>query len=275
MNFLLNIGISPCPNDCYIFYALIHHRIDTQGMKFNVLMEDVEELNRRAWENPPDICKLSYAALLHLTHIYYLSSSGGALGNGCGPLLICKPPVKDIHSCRTVVLPGRWTTAHFLFSYLYPEYKGEKIFIRYDLIEPYLLSHPESSGVIIHESRFTFEKKGLVLIRDLGMAWETQTHCPVPLGGIGIRKGLPAEIARAIPRLIYNSIKYAENHPDEVMQFMKTHAREKSEEIIWNHVHTYVNSNSLTLSEKGKEAIRIMMKESRKDMEQMEILEAK
>jgi 1,4-dihydroxy-6-naphthoate synthase len=221
-------------------------------------MKDVEELNQLAFENPPDICKLSYHALVHLSDTYFISHSGGAMGFGNGPLLVSKQKKADINDISVVALPGEHTTAHFLFKSLYPQFHNRKIFIRYDKIENFVLQEPCSAGVLIHESRFAYEEKGLSLISDLGLEWQNQTSLPVPLGGIGISKKLSSEIQTLIPAIIRESIRFAEKHPDEVFDFMKHHAQELDKEIIWKHVRMFVNEYSVSMGEDGKKALTLM-----------------
>jgi 1,4-dihydroxy-6-naphthoate synthase len=254
----LKLAISPCPNDTFIFYGLIHNKVNTNGISFDLIIKDVEELNQLAFENPPDVCKLSYHALMHLSDTYYISHSGGAMGFGNGPLLVSKEKKADIHEFSTVALPGGHTTAHFLFRSLYPEFHNKTIFIRYDKIENFVLQDPSSAGVLIHESRFAYEEKGLTLISDLGLEWQNQTSLPVPLGGIGISKKLPPDIQTLIPGMIQESIRFAEKHPDEVFSFMRQHAQELDEEIIWKHVRMFVNEYSVSMGEDGKKALTLM-----------------
>ncbi|MCX8080992.1 MAG: 1,4-dihydroxy-6-naphthoate synthase [Bacteroidia bacterium] len=255
---LLKLALSPCPNDTYIFYALIHNKIPACRVRFDVIFKDVEELNRLAFENPPDICKLSFHALVNLAHTYDACSTGGAMGFGNGPLLVSKTKNISVQNLNEVVLPGEHTTAHFLFRALYPDYKNNKIFLRYDKIAPYLSEHPNAAGVLIHESRFTYKEKGLFLINDLGKSWEDQTKSPIPLGGIGIKKTLGDNIKKEMPGWILQSIVYAENHPEEVMPFMKQHAVEMDDEIIWKHVRMFVNDFSKGMGVPGKKAIQVM-----------------
>lgn len=256
----LKLAISPCPNDTFIFYGLIHQKINTYGLTFKTIVLDVEELNLLAFENPPDICKLSYHALLYLSDIYFISSSGGAMGFGNGPLLVSKEKKTDINHYSIVALPGEHTTAHFLFKYIYPDFINKKIFIRYDKIESFVLKEPYSAGVLIHESRFTYKEKGLALISDLGLAWQNQTSLPVPLGGIGISKKLSFEVCKLIPDLIRESIHFAQLHPNEVYDFMKLHAQELDKDTIWKHVRTFVNDYSAFIGENGRKALTQMAK---------------
>lgn len=257
MNYPVSIGISPCPNDCFIFYGLIHHKIKNNFFSPEVVMKDVEELNEMALQGRVSVCKMSYPVLLKASHLYDISSSGGAMGFGCGPLLISLKK-KPIHEYESMVLPGEHTSAHFLFRFLHPEFKGKKIFLRYDRIENFLLNHPEAAGVIIHENRFTYHQKGLELAEDLGKSWEQTTGLPIPLGGIGIHKNLPDEIRTKIPSLILESLNYAYEHPEEVLDFMKVHAQELSKEVILAHVKTYVNEFSENIGERGLQSVYYM-----------------
>ena len=188
MNFTL--GFSPCPNDCFIFDALVHKKIDTQGIDFTLVMEDVEALNNRAFQSELDITKLSYHAFIYLTNTYNLLNSGSELGFNCGPLLIqnSKNKITDINTA-SIAIPGKYTTANFLLSLAFPNAKNKKEMLFSD-IENALLLNKIDAGLIIHENRFTYQEKGLEKIIDLGEFWESLIHAPIPLGGIVIKKNI-------------------------------------------------------------------------------------
>jgi len=254
----LSIGFSPCPNDCFIFDALIHHKIDTEGLDLNVVMDDVETLNQKAFKGELDITKLSYHAFAHLTHIYKLLDAGSALGNNCGPLLISKKEIdlQQIHLLK-IAIPGKYTTANFLLSLAFPQ-ATNKIEMVFSEIENAVLSEKVDIGLIIHENRFTYQQKGLKKVLDLGEWWETETLLPIPLGGIVIKKTIPDNIIQKVNRLIRKSVEYAFANPKSSLTFVKEHAQEMSEEVMYQHINLYVNNYSVDLGEKGKKAIETM-----------------
>ena len=178
----LSLGFSPCPNDTFIFDALLHGRVDTEGIDFEPFIEDVEALNRRAFAGDIDITKLSYHAFAHLTHRYALLHAGSALGNNCGPLLVARAPMTEQQiNAASIAIPGKMTTAHLLFSLAYPKALDKRETLFSD-IEDAVLDGRVDAGLIIHENRFTYEQKGLTKIVDLGEYWETTTGSPIPLG---------------------------------------------------------------------------------------------
>lgn len=250
----LNLGFSPCPNDTFIFDALVNNKIDTKGFRFNPVMEDVQTLNQWALEGRLDVTKLSFGVLPLVLNRYALLNSGSALGNGVGPLLITNDKLRnqDIEKCL-VAIPGKDTTAHVLFTLAYPAAKN-KIFLRYDEIEKFVLEN-RGTGVIIHENRFTYEHKGLVKVTDLGDYWEKHTGSPIPLGGIVIKRDFEVELQLQVNRLIRRSLEFAfENYPD-LSEFIRMHAQEMSEDVMRKHIDLYVNSYSLNLGQAGREAV--------------------
>lgn len=256
----LTIGFSPCPNDTFIFDALVHGKINTGSLRFLPMLEDVESLNQRAFQNELDITKLSFHAFSNLTDSYQLLTSGAALGNGVGPLFISKKrfsdPVKEI---KTVAIPGKHTTANFLFSIFYPGISNKKEMLFSD-IEQAVLSGEVDAGVIIHENRFTYMDKGLLKIEDLGEAWEKTTGKPIPLGGIAIRRTLPEELKKEVNRLVRRSVEFAFSHPESSMDYIAQHAQEMSPAVRRKHIELYVNDYSVDLGTKGKEAIQTLFK---------------
>lgn len=254
----LSIGFSPCPNDCFIFDALIHHKIDTGGINFKVIMEDVEALNNRAFKNELDITKLSYHAFLYLTDSYSLLNSGSALGFNCGPLLVKKAgrQIADVNTAR-IAIPGKNTTANFLLSLAYPGAKNKQEILFSD-IEEAVLNGAADAGLLIHENRFTYEQKGLEKIIDLGEYWESLIHAPIPLGGIVVKKSMDKKLQHTIDALIKQSVEYAFKNPESCMPFVKQHAQEMSEEVMKKHIELYVNQFSVDLGETGKKAISLM-----------------
>jgi 1,4-dihydroxy-6-naphthoate synthase len=257
MNFTL--GFSPCPNDCFIFDALVHQKIDTQGIDFTLVMEDVEALNNRAFQQELDITKLSYHAFLYLTEKYTLLNSGSALGFNCGPLLVqsSKFKVKDIDKA-SIAIPGKYTTANLLLSLAYPNAKNRQE-ILFSEIEGAVLSHKVDAGLLIHENRFTYEEKGLEKIIDLGEFWDGLIHAPIPLGGIVVKRSIDHALQRTIDQLIRKSVEYAFENPESSMPFVKQHAQEMSEEVMKKHIALYVNEFSIDLGITGKNAIQLLL----------------
>lgn len=258
----LTIGYSSCPNDCFIFDAMVHHKIDTEGLEFDVVMEDVEALNQRAFKNELDITKLSFHAYLYVMQNYILLRSGSALGFNCGPLLIqdAKSKIKNLDSAR-IAIPGKSTTANFLLSLAYPNAKN-KIEMLFSDIEQSVLDGKVDAGLIIHESRFTFQDKGLMKIVDLGEFWENLIHAPIPLGGIVTRRSYDNSLHQKINRCIRKSVEFAFANTDRVMPYVREHAQEMSEAVMKQHINLYVNEFSIDLGNKGKDAINMLVKKA-------------
>ena len=254
----LSIGFSPCPNDTFIFDALINKKIDTEGFEFDAILEDVQTLNKWALDNKLMITKLSYGVLPLVLDNYILLNSGSALGKGVGPLLISNKEEEIMNVGSTAIaIPGEHTTAHLLFSLAYPD-ANNKIFLRYDEIENFVLEN-KGLGVIIHENRFTYRQKGLFKITDLGDYWEKITGNPIPLGGIVVKRNIDAAIQQKIDRLIKKSIEYAFSNYPELNDYIRDHSQEMSEEVMRKHIDLYVNEYSLNLGDVGKNAVRKMI----------------
>ncbi len=250
----LTIGFSPCPNDTFIFDALVNNKIDTEGLVFEAILEDVQTLNQWAIEGRLDITKLSYGVLPMVLDNYIVLNSGSALGKGVGPLLIGNLELENRSvNDFTIAIPGEYTTAHLLFSLAYPNAKN-KIFLRYDKIEKFVFEN-NGLGVIIHENRFTYEAKGLHKIVDLGNFWEKETGNALPLGGIVINRNFDFTIQKKVDRLIKKSIEYAFSVYPALNNYIKDHSQEMSEDIMLKHISLYVNNYSIDLGEPGKSAI--------------------
>lgn len=266
----LSLGFSPCPNDTFIFDAMIHQKIDTEGLNFEVLYEDVETLNQKAFRAELDITKLSYHAYAYLIDNYVLLHSGSALGFGVGPLLICNKPeylqegIKSLASRignLRVGIPGKYTTANFLLGVAFPEAMN-KIEMKFSAIEPALLNNRIDLGVIIHENRFTYEDKGLLKVIDLGDYWEKLTSSPIPLGGIMIRRQLPEDIKQKVNRIIKRSVQFAVKNPLSGLDFIRSHAQEMNTEVMYKHIELYVNKYSVDLGDEGRKAVNIFFEEA-------------
>ena len=255
----LSLGFSPCPNDTFIFDALVNDKIDTGGLSFAVILEDVETLNQWALKGKLDVTKLSYGVLPLVLDKYILLNSGSALGKSVGPILIqnLKFKIQNIEDFL-VAIPGEHTTAHLLFSLAYPNAKN-KIFIRYDEIEDFVLAG-KGLGVIIHENRFTYAAKGLHKITDLGDYWERTTGSSIPLGGIVAKRSLNHSISNLVDRLIKRSVEYAyEHHYKELTGYVKKHSQEMSEEVMRKHIDLYVNNFSIDLGEEGRNSVEKLL----------------
>lgn len=267
----LSLGFSPCPNDTFIFDALIHHKIDTEGLEFAVEYHDVETLNQKAFRGELDITKLSYHAFAYAVEDYEVLDSGSALGFGVGPLLIAKN--KDLAQKLSayaggdlpeefknikIGIPGKYTTANFLLGLAYPELKNKEIILFSD-IESALLKEEIDLGLIIHENRFTYQDKGLYKVVDLGDFWEKTTKSPIPLGGIVISRDLPQEIKEKVNRLIRQSVEYAFENPKSGLEYIRSHAQEMEEEVMYKHIELYVNQYSVDLGTQGRKAIEYML----------------
>lgn len=266
----LTLGFSPCPNDTFIFDALIHHKIDTEGLEFEVFYDDVETLNQKAFRGELDVTKLSYHAFAYVTDKYVLLDSGSALGFGVGPLLISdlgisisdleKNLINDPKSgIRNPVIgiPGKYTTANFLLGLAFPEATNKQELV-FSEIEDALLDNRIDVGLIIHENRFTYQDKGLKKIIDLGDYWEKRTGCAIPLGGIVANRNLPLDIQHKINRVLRKSVEFAFANPKSGLAFIKQHAQEMSEEVMYKHIELYVNQYSVELGEEGRKAINLM-----------------
>jgi 1,4-dihydroxy-6-naphthoate synthase len=252
----LSLGFSPCPNDTYIFDAMVHGKIDTEGLAFDMVLGDVEMLNQRAFAGELDITKLSYHAVAYLTDTYRLLDAGSALGNNCGPLLIAKnAKSREVIASSTIAIPGKYTTANFLLSYAFPEVQ-HKIEMVFSDIEDAVLAGDVAAGLIIHENRFTYAQKGLVKVLDLGEHWESTTGMPIPLGGIAIRRDLPIDVQHKVNRVLQRSVQFAFAHPSAALPFVRAHAQEMDEAVMYQHIALYVNDYTLHLGERGRAAVQ-------------------
>jgi 1,4-dihydroxy-6-naphthoate synthase len=256
------IGFSPCPNDTFIFDALVNKKIDTEGFEFETVLEDVQTLNKWAIEKKLDISKISYGVLPLVLQNYVVLNSGGALGKGVGPLLIAKKEVADLRNSiedLTIAIPGENTTAHLLFSYAFPKAKNKQ-FLVFNEIENAVLSGKADTGVIIHENRFTYQDKGLVKLMDLGEYWEQSTGAPIPLGGIIVRKDIDESVQQKLDRLIKKSVEYSFTNYPKISSYISSHSQEMSEDVMRKHIDLYVNSFSINLGKEGKDAVDTFLK---------------
>ncbi|GAA4101823.1 1,4-dihydroxy-6-naphthoate synthase [Mucilaginibacter panaciglaebae] len=260
----LTLGFSPCPNDTFIFDALIHHKIDTEGLDFEVFYDDVETLNQKAFRRELDITKLSYHAFAYVVDNYVLLDAGSALGFGVGPMLICKgdpealyPKLKTQGSEFKIGIPGKYTTANFLLGLAFPQ-ATSKVELVFSDIENAVLEGRVDAGLIIHENRFTYQDKGLNKIIDLGDYWEKETGCAIPLGGIVANRNLPEDVQHKINRVLRKSVEFAFANPKSGLDFIRQHAQEMSEEVMYKHIELYVNKYSVDLGGEGRKAIQLL-----------------
>lgn len=250
----IDLGFSPCPNDTFIFDALVNHKIDTKGYEFNLHLDDVQTLNEWALQGKLPYSKISYGVWPNVKKQYQLLESGGALGKGVGPLLIYKGAKPNASTMR-VAIPGMNTTAHLLFSLAFPEVINKE-FLVFNEIEEAVLSGKLDAGVIIHENRFTYADKGLSMWMDLGNYFETSFNAPIPLGGIIAKNDRPKEEVQLLDKLIQESVEYAfKNSYDQLPEFVKYHSQEMSEQVMRQHIDLYVNDFSIQMGDTGKNAI--------------------
>ena len=251
----LTLGFSPCPNDTFIFDSLVNHKMDTGGLEFDVVLEDVQTLNQYALEGKLDISKISYGVLPLVLDKYILLNSGGALGKGAGPLLISKDRIQSEKiNESTVAVPGENTTANMLFTLAFPQASRKKFMI-FSEIEDAVLKNDVDCGVIIHENRFTYQQRGLTKLVDLGEFWEEKTNAPIPLGGIVIRRNLVPEIRMRVDRFIRESLEKSFQKYPLISEYVKAHSQEIEENVMRQHIDLYVNDYSLNLGTDGRAAV--------------------
>lgn len=279
----ITLGFSPCPNDTFIFDALVHGRIDTEGLKFDVRLGDVEELNRLAFAGELDATKLSYHAFGYLTETYALLNAGSALGRGVGPLLVtADEQLAADFSARTqvqgkvegaisneplghqipIAIPGKYTTANYLLGLAQPQLK-DKTEVLFSDIEARVLSGEFKAGLLIHENRFTYHERGLHKLMDLGEFWESSTGYAIPLGGIVVKRSLPTEVQKTFDRVLARSVQYAFDNPDASAEYVAAHAQEMDPEVRRKHIDLYVNDYSLDLGIEGRAAVNGFLAQGR------------
>jgi len=254
----LTLGYSPCPNDTFIFYALTHGRLELPGIEVVESLEDVETLNLRAMKAELDLTKVSFHALAYLREHYCLLRSGGAMGRGCGPLVVAGNDT-DMESLKggTIAVPGRFTTAHLLLM-LYGEGYDNVSVMPFDSIMDAVESGEADAGLVIHEGRFTYRAKGLYRVIDLGEWWENETGLPIPLGGILARRSLGRDTVRTVEDAIRDSLRYAYSHRDETRSYIKAYAQELDDAVIDSHIELYVNDFSFDMGDEGVRAVEAL-----------------
>jgi 1,4-dihydroxy-6-naphthoate synthase len=251
----LTLGFSPCPNDTFIFDAMVHGRIDTEGLEFDYFLTDVEELNRKALSSDVDITKISYHAYAYAAQNYLILDAGSALGHRNGPLLISKNRigVAELPGLR-IAIPGKYTTANLLFSIAWPDVVNKTEYL-FSKIEDALLEDEVDAGLIIHETRFTYYRRGLHKLADMGEYWETLTGLPIPLGAIVIKRNIPDDIAQKVNRIVRRSLEYAYKDSFASYDFVAGNAKEMDSTIMNNHIKLFVNEYTINLGIKGRKAI--------------------
>lgn len=252
----LSLGFSPCPNDTFIFDALVNKKIERDGLEFDVVLEDIQTLNEWSSEGKLDITKLSFPAFFKNREQYNMLDTGAALGKGVGPLLVAKrmATVPDIVHC-SIAIPGELTTANFLLSFAFPM-ATNKTPLLFSEIEDAVLMEKFDLGLIIHESRFTYQQKGLIKICDLGEIWEEKQNAPIPLACIAAKQTIPYDIQNQVSNLIRKSIEYAFSKYPSITDYTRQHAQAMDEEVMRQHIELYVNNYSIDLGEDGRKAIR-------------------
>lgn len=256
----LTLGFSPCPNDTFMFYPLVHGLVDAGDLAFRERLEDVETLNRLALTGDLDVSKVSYHALGHIRDQYALLRSGSALGRGCGPLLVAAEELslKDLRN-RVIAVPGRYTTALLLLRLMVPELENFLVMPFHEIMDA-VISGQADAGLIIHESRFTYQGFGLHKLADLGEWWEGETGLPIPLGGIVARRSLGTETIATIENALKAGVEYARSHPSVAAEYIREHAQEMSPEVCAAHINLYVNDFSAELGDEGERAIAELMR---------------
>lgn len=263
----LSLGYSPCPNDTFIFYAMTHGKAGDADLKFREILLDVETLNQKALRSELDLTKISYHAFGHLRKDYCMLRSGGALGRGCGPLLVSKKDysVTELRD-KKIAIPGKLTTAHLLLQLHDSSFISHPTALLYVMpfneILAAVASGEVDAGLIIHESRFTYPSYGLIKIIDLGEWWEDETGLPIPLGGIIAKRSLGKNLHKKINSTIKSSIEYALLHPSEPMEYIKKHSQELSDDVIKQHIDLYVNKYSLDIGDDGERAVKEFFRRS-------------
>lgn len=257
----LSLGYSPCPNDTFTFYALTHGKTDTKNLKFKEVLLDVEPLNQKALHTELDLTKISYHAFGHLRKKYCLLRAGGAMGRGCGPLVVAKNEytMGELKG-KKIAIPGKLTTAYLLLQLFDSAFSSaakssDLLIMPFNKIMDAVANEEVDAGLIIHESRFTYPSYGLKQIIDLGEWWEKQTGLPIPLGGIIAKRSLGDGLNKKITKIIKKSIEYAFNNRSEPMNYIKEHSQELSEDVINQHINLYVNDFSFDVSQEGEKAV--------------------
>jgi 1,4-dihydroxy-6-naphthoate synthase len=262
----LSLGFSPCPNDCFMFDAMVHHRIDCEGLEFSVRMADIEALNASAFAHEADVTKLSFHAYAYCADDYVLLDAGSALGRNCGPLLVSRRVIStgDVASGRLrIAIPGKYTTANFLLGLAFPRATNTTECLFSD-IEDAVIDGTFDAGLIIHENRFTYADKGLRRIMDLGEFWESETGAAIPLGGIAVSRRLPPDVRERVNRVMRRSVEYAFANRAASLPFVRAHAQAMTDEVMYKHIDLYVNEYSVDLGAEGRRAVEVLFERAKR-----------
>jgi 1,4-dihydroxy-6-naphthoate synthase len=262
----LSLGFSPCPNDCFMFDALVHGRIDCEGLEFSVRLADIEALNASAFAREADITKLSFHAYAYCADDYVLLDAGSALGRNCGPLLISRREISttEVSAGRLrIAIPGKYTTANFLLSLAFPQ-AANKTECLFSEIEDGVLDGAFDAGLIIHENRFTYADRGLKKIVDLGEFWESETGAAIPLGGIVVSRRLPTEVRARVNRVLRRSVEYAFANRTASLPFVRGHAQAMTDDVMYKHIDLYVNEYSVDLGAEGRRAVQVLFERAKR-----------
>lgn len=259
---MLSLGYSPCPNDCFIFYALVHAKVATPAwcQGWQLWLEDVETLNQWGKTARLDVSKISYHAYAHMLDDYIMLRAGGALGRGVGPLLVGQQ--SQLEDGDVIAIPGGLTTANLLLKLWQPEGVQVRTY-RYDHIMPAVVRGEVAAGLIIHESRFTYAQHGLQKILDLGQWWEQETGLLIPLGGIMARRDYVNADLQALNEALQASLHYAYAQPDEVQPYIRANAQELAPAVMQQHIDLYVNAYSFEVAAEGVEAVEVLFAKGR------------
>ena len=254
----IRLGISTCPNDTFAFHGLLTKAVDWRGLEFEIDLLDIEQLNERLLGDVSDdfdVGKVSFHAALGAAERIVVLPSGSALGFGVGPLLLAATPESTPRDTSQLTLcPGRHTTAALLFALFHPDSTRVEQAV-FSEIMPRLQAGSADFGVCIHEGRFTWQQQGLTLVEDLGLRWEAETGCPLPLGGIVASQSLPAKTIARVQRVIADSLRFALANPAAPLPTMRDHAQELDDAVLMQHVDLYVNDQTLDLGPLGQRAL--------------------
>jgi 1,4-dihydroxy-6-naphthoate synthase len=256
----LTLAYSPCPNDCFMFDAIAHRRIDLEGLDFDIRLADIEALNGTAFAGEVDVTKISFHAWAHCLDRYVLLDAGSALGRSCGPLLVSARPMSPDEVAKgdlRIAIPGRYTTAHLLCGLAFPR-ASRTVELVFSEIEQAVLDGRADAGLIIHENRFTYQSRGLRKVIDLGEWWEAETGAAIPLGGIVVRRRLPRDVQDAMNRVMRRSVEYAFAHREASLPYVRAHAQAMREDVMYQHIDLYVNDYSVDLGPEGRRALEVL-----------------
>ena len=256
MSVPIHLAISTCPNDTFAFHALMTKQVDWRGLDFTIELLDIQQLNNRLFAGDFDVAKASFHAALLLADRTVVLPSGSALGFGVGPLLLsAREGEVPVSSNQTTLCPGEHTTAALLFRLFYPQTTVVRHVVFSDIM-PQLKGNQADFGVCIHEGRFTWQSEGVGLVEDLGVRWESETNCPLPLGGLLARRSLAADTIASIQAVVHDSLQFAIRNRNDALPTMRKYAQELDDDVLMQHVDLYVNEWTLDLGPTGQTSLR-------------------